>query len=816
MPQALPPPASPSTPLTTAELAALRQQMPPIASHDEPLTAADRQVLAKRPPAAPPSFGQVVRIAGRVAKNVLNTPNPLTDTFTAETLAPPMADSAIDVVKHPIRNLPLIGGGVGGAIGGLPGAAAGAYGGEAARQLIEAGTSAVTGGPPERVASTPGGVVTSSAREAVTSGLLPEAFGRGAGKLLHGVLRPPPNSADAAVAATSKALGLGLTVGEIRSSTAGQAARGVEKVGSIGAAGHAITTSGRAAGEAEAHQVLAGQLDALAAPVTASEAGATVRAAARDAEARLRDTHDVVQHTRALAHGRLEAARRATHQANEQAALDAHRQAQAAQAAIHDAAEAAKADQFRATNQATFDAAHATKQAAGKQMEAVSRQVHTPVNNAAVKAEAQRLIETELRPPAEAYPLKVLDATAAAADDFLSDRPSGGGKLAFQDLPPDVQALLRARIPTTGATTDAEIDPLQNAKKILRDHLTRIANAPDTADFGAAWKYYSELLADSKFLKQLKSPGEGQLSALATAQRAGLEEAAKASGVDWATTSAAHATAADASREALRGLSKRYTPKVYRPTAFTRTKYTPEKFTPDKFSATANLKRLLTEEPSQLLKAFERNGQIVPERIAAARKLLTGVAARGGPVGSPAAVRGQQAWDQFRTTLVRERLLTEDMPGLQARLQRFGSEGLKELFLDAPQVPAQLQRIGEAFARRSPLAPTWQYRTLEALMATGSLLHTPGSAVGTMATLEGVPAVIAWAAHSPRWTSMLLEGVTAQNHGQALANLTRVVEAWRTSGGVPEPRMVPAHAARGGPPGPKTATPAGPPPGPGR
>lgn len=850
----------------------------------EPLTVTSS---ALTPPPAPPSGWQTAKDKLEAGWNQAG--------FPGAQFVKPVAEGVVDVVKHPIRNLPLIGGAIGGAAGGIPGAALGAAGGEAGRQLYETGKSQITGRPPEQPqgpvakmappTTTSGGAALSIAREAVTSGVLPEVGGKVVSKLLTGPLRPPPGSADAAVAATSTGLGLGLTAGEISSSVPGRALHGVEKVGNIGAGGHAIAEKARAAGEAKASSVLGGQLDAIAAPVTKAEAGAAVNTSAKDARDILLEQHKGVQYARELAHGKQEAARRAVHNANRDAALAEHRTTQAELGAAHDTAEATKATEFRATNQATFDAALKAKREAGQQMETVAKGVRTPVNNAAVKAEAQRLIETELRPPAEAYPLKAPDSTEAAAADFLkSDQKTGGGKIAFQDLPPEVQAHLRERSATTGEAEPAEIDPLEYANATVRKHLTRVANAGDTADFSAAWQYYSDLLADSKFLKAMRSPGEGQLSALAKAQRASLEEAASASGVDWAATSAQHAAAADTAREAAKGLSKRYTPKPYKVAGFKYPAYTPEKFKADPFSPGGYLKRMLTDEPSQLLDAFSKDGRVVPERIRAARETLLGTVAdkpvtpppvsqstrnaaakaeqvrsgvqpgkagaaasytppvtqatwrqtpgevlagvepppsiappQGAPpprpagpwdanapppppqaqAGAPPAApgpsavhaRGQAAWDQLRTTLVRDQLLTGPMHGLQSRLQKFGPEWLKELFPGEPQVAENLNRIGEAFARRSPQSPTWQYRTLEVLAAPvtagGAMLYgvppgkAIGSAAGVLAGLEGAPAIIAWAAHSPTMTKLLLEGVTSTDSTQAVSTLTRLMEAYR-------------------------------------
>jgi hypothetical protein len=151
--------------------------------------------------------------------------------------------------------------------------------------------------------------------------------------------------------------------------------------------------------------------------------------------------------------------------------------------------------------------------------------------------------------------------------------------------------------------------------------------------------------------------------------------------------------------------------------------------------------------------------------------------------------RGQAAWDQLRTTLVRDHLLTGPMHGLKARLDTFGPEGLNELFPGEPQVGDNLQRIGEAFARRGAQPPTWQYRTLEVLAApatTAAAMYYGTSAgaaaaggASVVAGLEGVPAIIAWAAHSPAMTKLLLEGVTSQDTSQAVSTLTRLVEAYK-------------------------------------
>lgn len=808
--------------------------------------------------------------------------------FPGAPLVRPAYEVAKDLVLHPVRNAPLIGGAIGGALGaGTPAslvlAAIGAAGGEAWRQNYETVKSLITGQPPEQPkgfvanmtppTTTPGGAAISIGREALTSGLLPEAGARGVSRVLQGPLRPPPGTPDAAVAATSKEFNLGLTAGETSSTIPGRAIHGVEKAGNVGVIGHGITEKGRAIGETRGAEVLGKQLDKITGRVSRTEAGTAVNTSAKDAEAILKEQHAKVQWERQRAHGKQEAARRAVHIANQEAALKAHLEAQAEQQIAHEAAEATKAAEFRAGHQATFDTALKAKQAAGREMEAEARRVRTPVSNAEVKAEAQRLIDEELRPPAEAYPIKVPESTEEAA---ITAHMQSGASVAFDDLGPEAQAILREQAAESGAALPSEINPLEYAGSKVKEHLTRIANAQPTADFNAAWKHYSRLLADSKFLKALKVPGEGQLSALAATLRESLEAAAKASGVDWAKVSAGHATAADASREAARNLSARYRPKKYTAAGFKYPKYKPEEFKADPFTASANLNRMLTEEPSQLLDAFSEKGVVVPERIAAARETLlktvadrpvvpsqaarnaaaqaeqvrSGVkpgqagAAASYPTPSPAATpppasfspipptfgpaaetatvpprpsgpwdanaapslpkagspatapppagpsavqqRGQKAWDQLRTTLVRDQILDGPIHGLQARLHKFGTEGLQELFPGEPQVPGHLQRIAEAFARRGPQAPTWQYRTLEVLtnvgrLGTGVAVATGnvGKAAGLLAGLEGVPAVIAWAAHSRKWTNLLLEGVTSRDTTQVLSSLTRVVEGYK-------------------------------------
>ncbi len=866
---------------------------------------------AATPPPAKPSIWQ--QAWGAAKPGIANA-------FPGASLVEP----ALEVARHPIRHLPIITGLLGAGLGGPGGAALGAAGGEAWRQNYESAKSQVTGRPPEQPSgpiaamapptTTPGGAALSIGREALTSGLLPEVGGRVVGKALTGALKPPPGSADAAVAQTSKKFGLGLTPGEISTTTAGRTLKGVEQtVGSAGFGGRGIAKTQRAAGEANAAKVLGGQLDEVAGKTTARDAGEAVQASAKEAHANLLEDHNAVQHQRELAHGRQEAARRAVHTTNQQQALAAHQQTQAEAKPVWDAAEQAKAAQVRAQGQSTFDAALKAKQASGQNMEAVAKQVTTPVSNAPVKAEAQRLIQTELKPQAEAYPL-----TAPETAEAL--RTKSGAPVAFDKLHPDAQAYLHEQAAATGTEAPNAIDPLDYANAKVRAHLTRVANAPETADFGAGWKYYSQLLGDSKFLRALKSPGEGQLSALAKAHRGALEEAASGSGVDWSTTSAEHAAAADTAREAAKGLSKRYAPREFKPAKFKSEPYTPEPFTPDKFTPDAYLNRLLTEEPSQLLDSFTKNGQVVPERIAAARQTLLKTAAgkpAGGPGGAgappaadadlaarnaghqaeqeaagvkpgtrghafkyidearrraatpppgpgtqgavgtagaegagepeipaalgpaarsgaspvpagvwdtrsasappgvaatpppgaagtagaktaptPAAARGQQAWDKLRTTLVRDHLLSGDMPGLADRLQKFGPDGLKELYPDRPDIPQNLQKIGDAFGRRERLPSPW-LRILPQLVgvagrgaaaATGHAPSIGGLAAGaaTSAGLEGVPAFVSWVSHSPTWTKALTEGVTQQDTSAGMAAVSRVIAAWKASGGKPE------------------------------
>lgn len=106
-----------------------------------------------------------------------------------------LLEGATDVVRHPVRNLPIIGGAIGGVAGlaggpagAIGGATLGAAGGEAWRQNIETGKSLVTGRPPEQPhglvadlappTTTSRGAALSIGREALTSGLIPELGGQ--------------------------------------------------------------------------------------------------------------------------------------------------------------------------------------------------------------------------------------------------------------------------------------------------------------------------------------------------------------------------------------------------------------------------------------------------------------------------------------------------------------------------------------------------------------------------------------------------------------------------------------------------------------
>lgn len=156
-----------------------------------------------------------------------------------------------------------------------------------------------------------------------------------------------------------------------------------------------------------------------------------------------------------------------------------------------------------------------------------------------------------------------------------------------------------------------------------------------------------------------------------------------------------------------------------------------------------------------------------------------------------------------------------DEPGVKALAASAPPELVATVAKGAKALPAgreaeaigNLRYISDALQRRS-LDPAWQaklYNAFELASTVGAGFYQgPAAAAGALATLEGIPTLVAWAAHNPRMTKLLTEGILSADEAAMIARIGQVYASYAASQGA-APKMAVSHP-KGGPPGPPTPT----------
>lgn len=288
-----------------------------------------------------------------------------------------------------------------------------------------------------------------------------------------------------------------------------------------------------------------------------------------------------------------------------------------------------------------------------------------PTSVVKIKAAAQRIIDQELQPPAEAFPRAAKAAEGDAAEDLLQN--VANQKFSPQTLAkmsPEVRANYEnAQLLQEGAKEAAK----EKAKGPVMQLMSRIVNAEDEVPFEAVHLFKREL---SDTIRGTADQAErSRLQALTAHMTGELRSALR-------ETAHAPYESATATYRAMRPM-------------FTK-------------GHVAALKKAATDNPEELIDLI-KPGE--PTRLKMLREVLTTQAEKGG--GPEGAAAGQAAWDSVREAWTHQHVIRGGIEGLEGRLNKLTPEFLQEMYGDASgsQVVQNLRTIAQGFAEATAQGP---------------------------------------------------------------------------------------------------------------
>ena len=197
----------------------------------------------------------------------------------------------------------------------------------------------------------------------------------------------------------------------------------------------------------------------------------------------------------------------------------------------------------------------------------------------------------------------------------------------------------------------------------------------------------------------------------------------------------------------------------------------------------------------------QKMGDLLGERGLALTKKFTGDLTEG-------LSRAYPDWDPLRALYATGAKGLRE-PGIKKLVGAAPPEALDVATTAAKRLPVgeeanalhNLRYISEALKKtqRDPGGWTRVYNAFELASVGGALLtRGPGAALGVAATVELLPGLVTWAAHSPLMTKLLTQGLMTKNPTAAAALIGRVYGAYQATQGLEEAganRPVPSHVA---------------------
>lgn len=556
--------------------------------------------------------------------------------------------------------------------------------------------------------------------------------------------------------------------------------------------GQKVAQGARQAGNANAAKAIGDELDRIGEEASRSTTGHDVQSGLRIGVGVQEGEHQADQALSRSAHETLQTQAQIRHEADQLRSLRTHQEAQRLLRGKHEEAQVLFAADDAAQKQAALDQAVTARQAVGKRMETASTGKNILVDTRPAKAEAQRIIDNELLPQTEYFPKKTPKQEAIGYG-----KPSSNTEWLAAITDEELSRMSPAARAQIELARQGQVDPLEAAKAIAKEHLQRVLNAPDQVPFEAAAQQRSAMLEASKYLKVSKTKAEGQVSRVAHT----LGKEMSTINPEWGQASQDYAKAVEGVDTAEAAANTTFKSKVFKPTPFVAEKFKPTKYGQVPFKPDPRVASLLQQDPQSVVDALNS-----PARIVAARETLLQSAQRAtDPVERAQAT---QAWDTLRTNVVREKLLKTngkvDLDSFPEKFSKMDPDTLTALFPDHPQVVRTLGSIANALGRRDTLpsvrlATIWEMAAVTGALATGH----PGAAASVIGVRESLPGLITWAMYKPEMAKLLTEGLSLKQTGQATAALLRVIQAYRSdregvTGPPPQPRP------SGGPPTPST------------
>lgn len=421
-----------------------------------------------------------------------------------------------------------------------------------------------------------------------------------------------------------------------------------------------------------------------------------------------------------------------------------------------------------------------------------------PVDISALKAEAQGILERELKPAASAFPHGAAKEGAeggfALSPEQIANARSAAAASGRQGMAAELEQAMAA---VKAAQEDTVV------RHPAMGVLTRILEADDIVPFGSAHQFKREL--DDAIGTQWDAAVKKRVTSITQHMRNTLRSSLSGHEPYNQATSAYAAVAPLFTK----GLAPR-------------------------------LKKVAVENPEALISLVKGTE---PTKAAMLRDLLVTQASAGG-----GGVEGQAAWDALRSAWTYERLIKGGAAKLSDRIGKLDPEFVDVMYGDASgrTVLGNLRQIGQAwktltergaqeleqakagvetakgvvsgFKKPTPTEKAFKASTViktpsmeqEASDVIRAVALGPGSIWGALSTvrlLKG-PALndlMQWAAYSPKRTQMFVEAVTGPAPGMALADLFRTADLADLAEGIwTDP------SASGPPPAPSRATGAGP------
>lgn len=691
--------------------------------------------------------------------------------------------------------------------GGLVGAIAGGMGGRAGERLAR--SQAGLPPPAPRVLARVGAPLRESiggggegplntaldvASAGVTEGVLPELIGGApfwaARKAVGPITRAMARPENAEVIHTNQEFGLGLSLPE-QISPASRATLGrvmvTEADRTMG--GRYVAERARNLGDQRVRGWLSSRLDQIGgrAPSTA-ELGLEVQGTAAERLAQQQARHGGEEAISASAHKYLQEEARAAHQVTQQQRKLTFTQEQARLRQAHEGAQDLFEAQDRTQKQGALNTALAQRKAAGDALETLQKtKGDTAVSIAELKAKAADIIEREYTPQARAFSRSADGAEKSTAQQMVENMEA---QLANARTP-EAQATLRKNLETLKALPGMERvgelpleEAVQRASGAVRAKLEEVLNADDVVTFAEALQWRQELTPLTQYLKTMKDKKAGQMTALNQEISSALEKAVP----EWGVANTGYRTASDALRAADKANKLKYSRKAFTPGTFKEEAFVETPYKGTKFVGDPTIKKLIKADPSQAVGVIGND----PARVYAVRDTLTD----GGKD-----LQGAAVWDKVRRHWVEQEIVGNDLPGMADRLKAIDPETLKAYVGDAPAFVEDLGKLSRALGRMKEIPPNRLREQLVVGLGLASAWMNPVGTAKIVIGYETLPAVVSWAARSPRMTEALVEGLKLTRTAASTKALARVLQGYveattqeeQSEGGPPAP-SVPARA----------------------